>query len=193
MQNLLLTISATLMLVAVVPYLIDVVRKKTKPRIVTWTIWTVLMAIAGFAALDAGATASAVVSFTSAFTTSLVVILGYKNSDKTFTKLDIFSFSGALVGLGLWWAFNSPLIAIVMSVLVDLIGAIPTVWHAYKKPQEETASSYVLYSLSAMVALFAIPEFSIAAVLVPVYLMIIDGSIAVIIIFRKRFSKTTKR
>ena len=186
MENILLTLSAVIMIVAVVPYLIDVVRQKTKPRVVTWFIWTVLMLIAGFAAVDAGATASAVISFTSAFTTSLVVILGYKNSDKGFVKLDIFSFCGALVGLGLWWAFNSPLIAIVMSVVVDLIGAIPTVWHAYKEPQEETASSYALYALSALFALFAITEFSITAALVPIYLMVIDGSIATIILVRKR-------
>ena len=69
MENILLTLSAVIMIVAVVPYLIDVVRQKTKPRVVTWFIWTVLMLIAGFAAVDAGATASAVISFTSAFTT----------------------------------------------------------------------------------------------------------------------------
>lgn len=186
MQQILLSLSAIVMIAAVVPYLRDVVRNKTKPRIVTWFVWTVLMLIAGFAALDAGAIASAVISFTSAFTTSLVVILGYKNSDKTFSKLDIFSFVGAIFGLGLWWLFNSPLLAIIMSVVVDLIGAIPTVWHAYKRPQEETASSYALYALSSMIALFAITEFSVTTVLVPLYILLIDGCIALIIIVQKR-------
>jgi hypothetical protein len=186
LQNLLLILSAGLMLGAVVPYLVDVVRKKTKPRIVTWFIWTVLMAIAGIASLNAGATASAVLSFASALSTGLVVIFGYKNSDKAFGKLDVFSFSGALMGLGLWWAFNSPLIAIAMSVLVDLVGAVPTLWHAYKKPQEETPSAFVMYFFSALLALLAIQDFSITAALVPLYLMTIDGSIAAIILIRKR-------
>jgi len=186
MQQILLISSAILMNVAAIPYLIDVVHKKTKPRIVTWTIWTILMAIAGFAALDSGAVPAAVLSFASAVSTSLVVILGYKNSDKTYTKLDIFSFIGAISGLVLWWAFNSPLIAIVMSVVIDFIGAIPTIWHSYKKPQEETASFFILCFFSALLALLAVENFSVAATLVPIYLMIIDGFIGVLIIIRKR-------
>lgn len=185
-KQVLLILSAIVMIAAVVPYLIDVVRQKTKPRIVTWLIWTVLMAIAGFAALDSGATATAVVSFSSAFSTSLVVIIGYKKSDKSFAKLDIFSFAGAIAGLLLWWAFDSPLLAIVMSVVIDLVGAIPTVVHAYKKPQEETASSFIMYFISATLAFMAMDSISIATSLVPLYLMVIDGGIAVIIITRKR-------
>lgn len=186
MNSILLTLSAIVMIAAVVPYLMDIVRGKTKPRVVTWFIWTILMLIAGFAAINAGATASAVVSFSSAFATSLVVIVGYKNSDKTFNKLDIVSFIGALAGLGLWWMFNSPLIAIVMSVVVDLVGAVPTLWHAYKKPQEETALSFALYFISAALALIAIESYSVTTTLVPLYLLLIDGGLAILIIVRKQ-------
>lgn len=186
MANILLTLSAIVMIAAVVPYLIDVVRGKTKPRVVTWFIWTLLMLIAGFAALNDGANASAVVSFSSAFATSLVVIIGFKTSDKQFNKLDALSFVGALLGLGLWWLFNSPLLAIAMSVIVDFIGALPTLWHAYKKPQEETALSFIMYCISAALALAAMQTYTLTGVLVPLYLLLIDGAIAVIIIVQKR-------
>ena len=186
MKQILLLASALITIASVVPYIIDVAKHKTKPRIVSWFVWTVLMVIAGSAALSDGNIPTAVLSLAAATATGLVVIIGYKNSDKTFTRLDIVSFIGACIGLALWWYFDSPLAAIIMSVATDFVGAMPTVWHAYKKPKEETTSTFVLSGIGALLALLAVSEFSFATLLLPIYLVCMNATIALILVTRKQ-------
>ena len=45
-------ISIILALISFVPYLLDLIRNKTKPHIFSWLIWTLLMAIGFFAQMN---------------------------------------------------------------------------------------------------------------------------------------------
>lgn len=186
MVRLLLFAGAALNLVSVIPYLLDVIKGKTKPRVVSWLIWGTLGLIAGAAAVAGGAIASAILSFTSVAAVMTVVVLGYKNSDKKFGKLDIFSLIGAGVGLLLWWLFNAPIVALFATVTIDIVGTLPTMWHAWQKPYEETVSAFFMGFLSATFLLIAaLSVHSIEAVLVPLYIASSNAVITTIIISRR--------
>ena len=52
LQTVLIILSSVLTGVAALPYLRDVLQGKTKPRVVTWLVWTVLSGIAAAASFS---------------------------------------------------------------------------------------------------------------------------------------------
>lgn len=186
LRTLMLVSSSILIVVSVIPYLIDVARRKTKPRVVSWFNWGLLGAIAGAAALSDGQIPAAVLSFASVAEVMLVVILGLYYGDRHFEKLDIYCQIGALVGLGLWFMLDSPLIAIVIITSIDLIAALPTYKHIWQKPHEETLSAFVLSAIASALALATVTTWAITGLVYPVYLLLANGIMAGMILYRRK-------
>lgn len=190
--TILITIGSGLMLVGVLPYLIDVMRGKTKPRIVSWLVWCTLTAIAGFASFFDGHYPTTILLAIATVTTLSVAILGYKHGDKRFDRLDIMCFIGAFTGLLLWWVFNSPELAVIATITIDLIGAIPTLVHSWKKPHEETWMAFLLAFMSSLCTIVVVEDWVITAIAYPLYLVAFNGALTAIIVLRKRYGVHVK-
>lgn len=163
MKDLFAIVGAVIVLFCTLPYIIDVVKKKTKPNIVTWIIWSVLIGI-GAAALYASNEFNAALLLTGDFiATFAVVIVGLKYGTAKLDRFDFICFIGAVVGLVLWLVFNSPLIAIVATILIDLIGTIPTVRHSYRNPEEETWITFALGVVATIFTLLSLPNYTFSA------------------------------
>jgi hypothetical protein len=93
---------------------------------------------AGTASLADHQYPAAVLSFCSAFGTGLIVVLGLRYGDRKFAALDIVCQAAALAGVVLWLLLDSPVIAVLIMVAIDLIGCVPTIVHSWHKPYEET-------------------------------------------------------
>ena len=76
MKTAFLIISTAVVLASVVPYLLDILRHKTKPNIVSWLTWTMLTGIATAAEIGAGEYVTAIFTGASTIETGLVVLLG---------------------------------------------------------------------------------------------------------------------
>lgn len=191
--NLLIFFSGLFVIVQVVPYLIDVLRKKTKPRIVSWFVWALMPGIAGVAALVDKQYPTAILLGATAFGSLLVVILGWKFGDKKFEKLDIVCLVGAVVGIILWQIFNSPAIGAIAMVLIDLIGGLPTTVHAWKKPHEETWLAFGLVFLGSVCTLIVISDWKITSFIFPLWLTLNSLNVTLIILIRRFVINKKKR
>ena len=138
MVSFLIILSAIVTVVAALPYIIEIVRGRTKPRIVSWFTWSVLTGIACAASFADGQVPAGVLLLAGTFETALIVILGFKHGDRKFERLDMYCLAGAATGLVLWLLFNSPAIAVLATITIDLIGAIPTFKHSWEKPVSYT-------------------------------------------------------
>lgn len=186
LKDIFLTVSGVLEIVCIYPYIRDILKRTTKPNITTWLTWTILSTIASFALVAAGENRSAFFSGMLALQTGSVVVLGLKFGYAKYSTFDYVCQVGAVIGLLLWWIFNSPSLAIYAAVIIDFIGALPTVRHSILKPQEETASSYTLSALSALLAIFALTEYNLNSLVYALYILVIDGTIATILIIKQR-------
>lgn len=180
-------LGSVLTIVSIVPYVIDVIKKKTKPKIVSWFTWTLLTAIATFAAIDSGDFASAILTGVASVGTLIVAIIGYRLGDKKFERFDIGAQIGAIVGLLLWLIFNTPLIALIATVGIDFLAALPTVRHAWLKPKEETAITFLLSGLGSLLILLSIDTLSLSGLLFPIYLTFMN--LAIFLVIKTRGSK----
>lgn len=178
---------------ATFPYLRDIVRRTTKPSIVTWFTWGSLSLIAGFAALSGHAYETAIFSFSLAIADYAIVIMGsIKDGVRHYTKLDIACQIVAIVGVLLWISTSQPVLAVLFVILADLIGAVPTYRHIWARPHEETLDTYMLSALSAVVVAISLASFSFINSGYPVYILASAMSFTGLIAWRRRTATVQK-
>lgn len=183
-----MVLSGALVVVSVIPYLVSVIKRKTKPRIVSWIVWSILTTISSVAALSEGQYKTFILLMISSLATMTIAVFGWELGDKKISRLDVYCFIGALVGLVLWLALDSPALAVLVSIAANLIGSIPTVIHSWKAPKEETWLTFGLGSVGALFTVLIITEWRITAFAFPLYLFLINAALAVIIIGRRNLA-----
>jgi hypothetical protein len=178
-----------LSIVAMVPYIADTIKGKTKPNVVSWFTWTLLTGIGAFAAFSEGAITTAIFSGASALATLSVVILSFWYGVKRFTRFDVWCQIAALVGVVLWQVTNDATIAIAVVVVTDMIAALPTIRHAWFAPDAETWQTFVISGVGALITIFTITQISFAAFAYPIWLVIGNLAIAGVVVYRRRQRK----
>jgi hypothetical protein len=185
MKNALAIIGGLIAALSTLPYLIDIVRRKTKPNIVTWFTWTLLTGIATAAVFASHEPRAAILTLGSSICTGLVVILGLKYGIAKMSLFDGLCQLGAIIGLALWLIFNSPAVAIAFSLAIDFIVMLPTLRHSWLHPQEETWQTFIIGIIAALFILASLSDYNFASLAFPVYLMLADLLVASVIIYRR--------
>jgi hypothetical protein len=181
MRSAVIILSSLFTVAATIPYLIEIVRGQTKPRVVTWFTWAIILSIGSAAAFTAHQIPAGVLMLSTSLEAAAVVVLGYKHGDRTFEKLDLICLCGAVTGLSLWMLLHSPALAVLATVLIDFTGALPTLKHSWHKPHEETLITYVLFSISNVLTLTVVNYRVFTSLAYPIYVFSIDLAIALFI------------
>jgi hypothetical protein len=155
--------------ISYIPYYRNIFSGKTKPHAFTWLVWTVLNATAFFGQVaghgGAGTWATATASLMSLLTFFIALKRGYRD----FPPLDYLSLAGAGLALVLWAITGQPLLSIVLVVLVDTLGFIPTFRKSIKKPYQETASTYIINGIKFAISIIALQHYSLLTILYPAF------------------------
>jgi hypothetical protein len=144
-----------------------------------------LLIIGTAGAFAAHQTRSAFLTLGDTIGTGLTLMLGLKYGTAKFTRLDIFCQIGAVVGLVLWWYFDSPSVGIVAVVTIDFIAAVPTLYHSWLKPQEETWQTFLVLVVASTLTITVLNQFSIASLSYPVYLLFINLAVVAVVVSRR--------
>ncbi len=193
MKDALAVIAALIAMFSTVPYLIDIVKGKTKPNIVSWFTWTLLTGIAAAAAYFDDSTKTALLLAGSSICTGAVVILGLKYGIAKMSKFDAFCQAGAVLGLILWLIFNTPEIAIIFTITIDFIVVLPTLHHAWLKPGEETWQTFAVGSFAALLTVLSLTSYTVTGLAFPQYLVLINAFLAGLIIWRRKVKHVTPK
>jgi len=170
---------------SVIPYIRDILAGSTKPNIVSWMTWTLLGVVASAAQFAAGEPVAALFTSAATLEPALVVAVGLRFGYVKYTRFDVACQVGTLAGFGLWWAFSSPAVAVAAMVCIDATGALPTVRHAWVRPQEETWSSYALAGAGAVLALFALTTYNWVSLPYAVYIVVINATLVGVLLARR--------
>jgi len=172
MRTLIIVLSNALTIAATLPYLVEIVKGKTKPRLASWFTWSAIVAIGAAASFAQHQIPAAIYSLCCSLECAAVVVLGLKHGDRQLEKLDIVSLAGVTVGLVSLMALKSPTLTVFITILTDSVGAIPTIKHSWVRPWEETWSAYVLYALGSGTTLLVANFHVFTAIAYPLYLLI---------------------
>lgn len=122
----------------------------------------------------------------------IIFILSFKYGVGGYNYLDVVCLVGAGLGLLLWWLTNNPELALYLNIFVDALGFIPTYKKAYLQPETENRLSWNLGAGSTMINLFAIDTWKLSIVLYPVYLVIFNSVVPILLtgVIQKHFAKS---
>lgn len=187
----LVILSVVLSLSGTFAYIRDMFRGNTKPNLVTWGLWAFAPLIAAGAALAASADRWAtVLILMSGFGPLLIFIFAFI-VPQSYWKLSKFDYAcGALslVALGIWLGANSPVLAILLAAMADLLATLPTLIKAWRYPETETAYTYLVGLFATSIVIPSIPIWTIENSAFQLYLLIANTSLFLIVV-RGYFSK----
>lgn len=187
-------LAGVISLLAYIPYISSIIRKKTIPSRTTWWI----LSLVGIVTLITykGSGASNTIFFlvgdvTGAFLIALLSIFYGNDGVKFFDRACFF---GAIVSFGLWIVFQkNPAIAFFSSLTVEVIAMIPTIRKVHLNPFEEDATAWMFTFLATAVNLYAIERWSFIVAFYPFYEFFINGIIVFLLAMgRSRFALIPK-
>ena len=171
-----------------IPYIKDIFKKKTKPHIYTWLIWTILQVTGVIAMLKNGAGIGVLALGTGSVLCAYTCILSIKYGTKNITKFDSLCLIGALASIVVYILMKDPLLAIILISAIDFVGFLPTLRKSYLEPYSETITMFAFFSISGLFTMLALKEYTIVTSLYPLTLIGIN-IIATVVLYVRRKEK----
>ncbi len=166
-------------------YLINTIRHETTPHPYTWLIWSIISAVVFFGQVVKGAGIGAIPTFVAEVFTIIIFLFSLKYGFKNIPKKDHYFLAASLIGLIPWALTNDPTISVIIVVIIDAIGFIPTLRKTWNNPESETSALYSMNVLRHLLTLYLIESYNIATMLHSIAMIIIN-SLMTFFINRKR-------
>lgn len=183
-------LSLIISLMAFYPYLRDIFLGKTKPHVYTWLIWTITQGTAVFALWYGGGGWGAVELTVGTFLVFIIFLFSLKRGTKNITKSDTVILFVALLSIFIWWKLNNPIFAVIMVSLIDLFGYIPSYRKCWNEPWSETLSTWALFALGNIFAIFALNEYNILTLTYLITIIIGNFILVAISLLRRNLKKS---
>ncbi|WP_081168208.1 hypothetical protein [Lactococcus garvieae] len=192
-----LIFSAAVTLYFALGYVKATIKGWVLPNKVTWFLWALAPMIAFFATLSSSDFSYGQIPvFMAGFTPLLVFGASFINK-KSFWRITRFDVSCALLSLTtllIWYITKNPGLAIFLAIVSDALAALPTLIKAWRYPETESIRPFAAGIFTTGVAFIAIHTWNFAHVAFPVYLVLLNIVMTIILAIRnkKTISKTTR-
>jgi hypothetical protein len=182
-------LSAIIFVIADIPYLRDTIKGTTKPHRVTWGV-VVFLNVVGFANQFASGADNSLWIFAAAVVmTASIFIASLKNGVGGQSKSDIFSLITCSLGVILWLVFKDPVFSIFANIFVGFVALLPTYKKTKKDPDSETKITWLLGTISTMLAAISVGELNVMLLLLPVSSTFLQGYMVYLLYIRPKNSK----
>jgi hypothetical protein len=164
-------------ILCVVPYIITILQGKTRPSRATWWIWFILSSVISLSYYSTGATTTVWLPVCGGIGQLAVGLLSLKYGEGGWSRFDRICLIGVGISLFLWWGFNAPFVALICNLIIDLLGALPTIFKSYREPEKESLVTWSLYLTGSILNLLAIEHWSITLIVFPLYIFAVNAVI----------------
>lgn len=178
--------AATLEIIANFPYIRDILARKTKPHLFTWFIWNLLTGISFFILASEGAGVGVWVTGVTSFACFGILILSFFFGERKITTSDWVCLILAFLSLAIWKGTDDAFLAMIIIVIVDTLGFIPTFRKTFLKPYEETLSTYLLVTCKHFLTLLALQMYTPTTILYPSALLLTNFLFVIMLIMRRK-------
>jgi hypothetical protein len=177
--------SVILTFVAYSRYFWDIYKRRIKPHVFTWAVWTLLVAIAFLAQRSHDTGPGTWALGADAGTCLACAVLAFFRGEKDIRKSDWAAFLGALAAIPLWVFTGNPLGAVVVVVLIDALAYYPTFRKSWLKPQEETTLYFSLSAVGFVLSVLALDRLTLVTALYPLFIIISDSALVLMLLWRR--------
>jgi len=175
-----------------VMYIGSTFRSKTQPVSASWLIWFALDAITFAGMFLEGSLNGQIVAEVAG--SSFVMILALRRRGfRDWKLLDKYCLGGGALGLVALVMADSAKAGIMISQGITLIGSIPTFGATWKRPSRENKDAWMIFWLSSIVAISAVPQWTLSHAMAPIVILTIDTVIPLIIITKPLVEKIRQK
>lgn len=160
-------------------YLVNTLRRKVKPSVLSWLGWAFLM---GTSLVSQVVSKGWQWSLTTLLcsTAGCVAISSAALLSRNFS-LAARDWKFLLLGLGCmglyYWSSNA-WVTTIFAILADALLAIPTIEKAWREPATERSIAWILGAVASILALIICVGHDVLYVLFPLYLLVLNGMMA---------------
>jgi hypothetical protein len=186
-KTILSLIAVILTFVGYAPYIRSLAKNHTKPHIYSWFIWSLDGFIIFALQFTHGAGPGSFVVLAASLLALTVLFLTILNKGKRdITLIDTIFTVLALLALIVWLFAKQPLISVILIMIVDVLGFLPTVRKSWHGPFTENAAFYAINVMRFAMALTALQAYSIITALYPAVWLIINALFTVMLVLRRK-------
>lgn len=179
-------IATSFIFVSSIPYIKDSLIGKTKPHAYSWMLWSLVSSVVFMIQLiDGGGIGSLVTLAGSCVTIIIFIITVAKNGFVNITKSDSILIYSAIIALAFWPFTKNSTISVSLLTAIGLIALLPTIRKSLENPYEETLSSWFLYGVRFVFAIFALQKYDYITIIYPISWAIGNLGVAFVLLARR--------
>jgi len=179
-------LSSIIGIVAFLPYIFDVIKKKTRPHIFTWLISSITQGTATVGIWYGKGGIGAIALTIGTFFVILVFFLSLRNGKKDIARIDIAFLTIALGSILIWWLLDLPTLSIFLVTGIRIIGYIPTFRKSYKNPWIETVFAWGAWAIGDILIILALEQYNLLTLLFVSMLTMVNGGMFVLLLVRRK-------
>lgn len=176
-------IAGILSLLAYSIYIYTSYKGTTKPNVFTWAVLTINGLLILITYGLGGAFNTIWVALSYVVGPLAIVCLAFRNGERKWGKTETISVIGIVISLIVWIATQSPFLGLALNILVDFFALLPTLEKTVWRPWTEDRIAWSVTLVSCLFNIFAIEKWTIEIALYPLYLLLVDGFIAIYLIW----------
>jgi len=168
-------ISTVLGIYCTIPYVLAILRGKTKPHQFSWLVFVIMNSIVTLSQFLAGARASVLISLTFLIGSLVIFALSLKFGTRNTSRFDRALFAFALLTIVVWVITKSNAAAIWLTVVIDVAATSMTILKVAKEPHSEDPQPWLLASIAYIFACLSLADKPLGVLYVrPLYGLIGD-------------------
>jgi hypothetical protein len=158
-----------------ISYFIYTLQGKVQPNRVTWVLWGIIPLIAFLAQIKQSVGIQSLFTLIIGITPFLVFAASFVNKKSSWqiNKIDILCGILSLLGIILWVVTGVGNIAIIFSILADLMAGIPTLVKSFYNPESENYLAYLATGIASIITLLTIRIWNFQTFAFSLYILII--------------------
>ena len=171
-------------------YLYETIIGKAQPNRITWLLWGIFPLIIFVAQRAQGVEGISWTSFVAGFTPLVVLGASYFNK-KAYWKSeprDYYLMAAAVVGIILWAVTDNPNLALLFSLVADVLASVPTLIKSYRHPRSESWIAYAISTLGFGISFLSVRVYDFENAAFVAYVLILNASLAVLASRRRKVS-----
>ncbi len=188
MQIAFIFLSSLLAFISPLVYAKAILKGQAKPHRTTRFVLLIITSLATASLFAQHDTVAIWLAGVSALQAVLLFGLSIKHGMGGWGKTDILCLLIALAGIVIWQTTKEPSLALYASIAADFTGMVPAIIKTYKYPHTEIWTFFLLDVFAAIFSLLALRAWTVQEFSYPLYIMIIN-SIMVLLIIRPKFQQ----
>jgi len=184
-------VAAILGAYSTIPYVIAILKKKTRPHQLSWLVFTIMNGIVFFSQFFAGARLSVIITAIFFVGSILIFLLSLKYGTRKSSRWDKTLFGIAIVTIAVWYLTRNNDLAIWLTVIIDLAASTMIIFKLRTQPDSESAQPWIIATVAYIftcISLMGTP-FGILYVR-PLYGLVCDAALVFFIFLYMSKSKT---